>query len=277
MFGDIDNIVVVHIHYGGANQLGGKVGEVAAVLVENLDAVVFAVGNKQAGFAVNPSAVGQVELAGAGAGAAPGFDELAVRGEVVDAGVGVAIGDKDFAGGVDGDAGRKVEGFSATHHIGPSVGTDDGIVHASVGAVALDANGHQQLPLLSEFHNLAVVAFDQPDVIVRVDDDGVGEAEHSRAPGVEVVALPVENDDGMVGVAVEAIDPVLGVAINGSGGHGPAGGELGPMGVHFVGVLAGANDGISGSQGAPPWGQDGAAAGFAGVIMAGMGMKVKCG
>src|SRR5579864_2914538 len=64
-----------------------------AVAVENLDAMVLAVGDVNPAVGVTANIVRDVELAGVGAGLAPGREELAARRVFVDAGVAVAVGD----------------------------------------------------------------------------------------------------------------------------------------------------------------------------------------
>ena len=69
-----------------------------------------------------------------------------------------------------------------------------------------------------------------------------GELEHPGAPRLDELAVAVENHDGMVGVAVEAIDPILVVAEHGGGGHRYAVGQLRPVAVKLISVRAVADD-----------------------------------
>ncbi len=70
---------------------------------ELLNAGVFAVGDVEGAGLVEEKGVGEVELAGGWAGGAPLVEEFAVRGELEDAGVAVAVGDEQMAGGGEGD------------------------------------------------------------------------------------------------------------------------------------------------------------------------------
>src|SRR5439155_7407237 len=67
-----------------------------AVAVEHLDAVVLAIGDIEPALGVAADIVRDVELAGVGAGLAPGAQEFAVDGEFVDAGVAVAVRDVEM-------------------------------------------------------------------------------------------------------------------------------------------------------------------------------------
>lgn len=70
---------------------------VFAVAVEYLDAVVLAVGNIDEAVGVGCNIVDDVELAGIGAGFAPGLQQLAVGRIFVDAGIAVAVRDVNLS------------------------------------------------------------------------------------------------------------------------------------------------------------------------------------
>ena len=70
---------------------------VFAIAVEHLDAVVLAVGHIDKAVGIGCDVVDDVELAGIGARFAPGFDQFAIGGVFVDAGIAVPIRHVDFA------------------------------------------------------------------------------------------------------------------------------------------------------------------------------------
>ena len=53
----------------------------------------------------------------------------------------------------------------------------------------------QQFAGVGEFHDLVVAVVGDPDVVVPIDAQAVRIAEHALAPGTQVLALAVENDD----------------------------------------------------------------------------------
>src|SRR5882757_8547506 len=109
--GDIDGVVLVDEDAARPAELRPLVDEVA-VLVEDLDAVVAAVAEKQPSLRIHRERMRTVHLAGACALLAPGLDEGAVFGKLHDPRVGVAavsVGDEDIAIWCDQDRGRRVE------------------------------------------------------------------------------------------------------------------------------------------------------------------------
>src|SRR5215471_19657010 len=82
--GDIDHVILVDEHAARAAELL-PLGDELAVLVEDLQAVVLAVGDEESACLIHGEAVRRLELAGGGALAAPGGDELALFGELHDA------------------------------------------------------------------------------------------------------------------------------------------------------------------------------------------------
>ena len=83
--------------------------DVFAVLIENLDSLILAIGHPQQALGVDGDPVRDVELAGLGSFSAPGLDELAVLVELEDAriafpGAGrVALGDEQISVGAEDD------------------------------------------------------------------------------------------------------------------------------------------------------------------------------
>src|SRR4029077_12384857 len=98
---------------GQADRL--RVSEIAdlrlegAVIVEDLDAVVVAVGDVNIALCIHGDTADIVELALARALLAPALDELAVLVEFGDARIALAIGNENVALGIPGDIGRTVE------------------------------------------------------------------------------------------------------------------------------------------------------------------------
>src|SRR5215469_9916683 len=86
----------------------GPLAEVLALGREDLDALVRAVADVELAVVIEGDGVRQMELAAAMTGFAPRFDEPAVAGEAVDAGVPVAVGHIDVAIGVTDHLGRVV-------------------------------------------------------------------------------------------------------------------------------------------------------------------------
>jgi hypothetical protein len=87
--------------------------EQVAGRAEDLDAVVLAVADEDPAVGVRPDRVQKVELAGVGAGLAPGLQQGAVRREPVDPGVAVPIRDVELAILRHREAGRAVERATA--------------------------------------------------------------------------------------------------------------------------------------------------------------------
>src|SRR4029077_9382551 len=97
---------------------------VAAVAVEDLDAVVLPVGDIDPALGVAADIVDDVELARIAARLAPRHEKLAVRREFVDAGIAVAIGDIDVASPRQRRVGATIE-RRATHIGSRLVGNAD--------------------------------------------------------------------------------------------------------------------------------------------------------
>ena len=127
--------------------------------VEDLDALVLAVGDVDVAFRVEADGVGQVELALAGPLAAPGEEKLAGPVELHDAGVAVAVGDVDVAVWGEGDVGRLVE------------------VALVLAGHVLFAEGHQHLAVGAELNDGVVGVVGGPDVAGGVDAQAVGGGE----------------------------------------------------------------------------------------------------
>src|SRR6266849_531198 len=109
--GDVDHVVLVDPDAARPTELL-PLGEELAVLVEDLDAAVGAVGDEQTPGGIEREPVRHVEFARSLAFLAPRFDELAVSGELHDAGIGlvaVSVGDEDIAVRRDDHVGGRVE------------------------------------------------------------------------------------------------------------------------------------------------------------------------
>ena len=154
----------------------------------------------------------------------------------MDAGVAVAVGDVELAGGRRHQLGGVVEGAGGA---GNEVAGD---LAAGVGVAPVAAQ---------HLHRLAVEGVDQAGGGVAVGDvdhvvlnvEAVGEEKGAVAPGVLQVAVAVEDENGRL-LALEGVDAVLGVGGDGADhGEGLALGQLGPVLLEGVGVVAGAEGG----------------------------------
>src|SRR5712671_4314644 len=216
---------------GHADRLG--ISEIAdlrlegAVVVEDLDAVVVAVGDIDIALRVNRNAADIVELALAGALLAPAFDEFAVLVEFGDARIALAVGDENVALGIPGDIGRTVEDVlrppsarctgrpAATF---PTAGRSR--TGGNVDRLGLSAEQHDLTALLIEFHDHVGHLIDHPDIVLRIDAYLIGEHEpvgvladfaDEASVAIELVQLraamgeiarSTEGDGGMAGAGV---------------------------------------------------------------------------
>ena len=106
VLGDVDDVVGVHVEDRRADQRGGPGLEILALLIEHLHAVVLPIAYEHATVAIDPHAVRQVELTRARARLPPREQVFPVGGELVHAGVAVAVGDEHLARGRQGDVRR---------------------------------------------------------------------------------------------------------------------------------------------------------------------------
>ena len=199
-----------------------------AVLVDDLDAVVFAVADQHPALVVDPDPVGQLVLARLlSARYAPRAQQVALSVELVDAAVAVAVRDEDVAVGGRGDSGGHVVGLAGLLDHEPLV------YDASVRRLALGAQGEEELLVAAELLDDVRVPVDQVHAAVLVDVRAVGLVE-LPAPDLDQVAFPVQHQQ-LVVAAVEGVDVVVGV-------HGDTGhlvvlvpfGQLAPAGVEGV-------------------------------------------
>ena len=194
---------------------------------QDLDAVVgLAVDGEQAAIGCGEDIVGEGVLSGAGAGAAPSLQQLAVGGQAMQIALAVAVGDHQFAGGVADDAGRLVEGLA-------------------VAALCMGrADGLQQLAAGAEDAQSVIAAIGDVYSVCRVDPYFVRQREDVLTPGRDEMPVAVVDDDGGIGLAVDDIDAVLRV---GGDAGGDAQGTLGaPAGDGLVAVVPSTDDhGIS--------------------------------
>src|SRR5271166_3774742 len=117
--------------------------------------------------------------------------------------------------------------------------------HAGVGARALFSDGLQQLPVGGEFLELMVVLVAQPyDVLpVLLDNaDRVRKGEQPSSPGRQEIAVGIEDQDRVLGVAVEAVNPVLRIDGNRAGPDIEPGRRSLPLLVNPVGIFAATDD-----------------------------------
>jgi len=98
-------------------------------------------------------------------------------------GIGIAVGNEYLPLVVQGDAGGHVEGRAAVGDRLEGGGAVIVGVNAGVGAHALLPDSHNVLSVAGVFVDFMSVAVHQPDVVVVVQQDGVGEGNQPRAPG----------------------------------------------------------------------------------------------
>ena len=190
---DIKSTVLARLHVQPRRPMHvDPLSLVFAVAVEHLDPVIFPVGDVDPAVAVAADVVRDVELAGIGAGLAPGEQELAVRAEFMDPRIAVAVRDVEIALRREGGVGAAVERLAA--HIGRRLsGNAEGLQHLSV---------ERALP-----HRMVAV-IGQPERFVRRHEDAMRPHEDALAPAAQQIAVAVEDAHRML-AAVEGIDIVV--------------------------------------------------------------------
>src|SRR5215467_6439353 len=187
--------------------------KVRSVLIEDLDAVVAAIGHPQSASPVERQGVRRAELAVTHADSTPRLDELPVGRELADARRGAAL---DAVG--DRIRGDHPLCFVSIGHVDAAVGADDDVVRlveltVGVAGLARDAQAQQLLALRAELVDLmplgaCLVAREigDPHVAlhvhgdaVRRDHDALAEVRKHRA------GLAIELEDGIDGRVV-AVD-----------------------------------------------------------------------
>src|SRR6266542_4724564 len=168
---------------------------VLAPAVEDLHAMVLAIGDVDEAVAVGDEVMRQVEVPRAGARLAPGHDVRTVRRVLVDARVAVAVRDEEEpALRADRDMRGTVEGLAALECRG------------LVGV----ADGQQACAVRRELAHGVLEIVRQPHHSIGIDRDAVRSAHLSLAPRAQERAVPIEDDDGMLAPR-EAEDIVPGV------------------------------------------------------------------
>src|SRR6266481_7512580 len=179
--------------------------KVRSVLIEDLDAVVAAIGHPQAASPVERQRVRRAELAVTHADSTPRLDELPVGRELADARRGAAL--DALCDRVRGDHALC---FVSIGHIDAAVWADDDVVRlveltVGVAGLARDAQAQQLLALLAELVDLmplgaCLVAREigDPHVALLVHCDAVWRHHHAFAEVREHGAgLPIELEDGI--------------------------------------------------------------------------------
>ena len=190
--------------------------------------MVLAVGDIDPAVGVGGDVVHDVELAGIGAGLAPGLQQLAVRRVLVDAGIAVAVRHVDLALRRQRGVGAAVERLAA-HERRRLVRDADGQQHLAVGASTCAPCGRRH----------------------RCNRDcrrrrcaGRGARLNRPSPQLrDEIAVAVEHHHRMV-AAIEDVDAVLAVDRDrGDVGQAPAVRQLRPVLHHAVAMLARAENG----------------------------------
>src|SRR5579862_1786871 len=169
-----------------------------AIVIEDLDALVAAVGDVDVALSIDSDAVRRIELAVLRAFGAPGLEERSVLRELGDASIAVAVGDEDVASGIEGDVSRTIEAVApnARAHRATtadrrrrrctpafSTATSTGGCRsrtaptARINCFRLAPHHHRDAALRVELDHLVAAAIDDPDVVLRVDADGLGNQE----------------------------------------------------------------------------------------------------
>ena len=172
--GDVQDVVLVDIEAAGTAELRPLV-EKLPILVENLDAVVGAVADKQTSFGIEGQRVGRIEVTRRSSFFPPRLDELAVFRELNDARVGVPavpIGDEDIAVGGDDHVRGLIER-----------------VRPISGDASLPQR-HQDLSIRVKFEDLLALAVlplsvGHPNVSLLIDVNTVRKHEHAAAKALE--------------------------------------------------------------------------------------------
>src|SRR5713226_117416 len=167
----IEHVILVDEEAARAPKLF-PLGDELAILIEDFDAVVAAVGDEQAAGRIHRQRMRQGKLPRAAAALAPCGDELAFFGELHDPRIGVtamAVADEDIAIGGDEHIRRSIE----------CVGT-------GAGNAGL-AKGHEHLALWAELEHsaplaLAAMIVGRPHIAVMIDMQPMRMVEH---PGTE--------------------------------------------------------------------------------------------
>ena len=200
---------------------------VLAVAIEHLHAMVLAVSHIDPAVGIGRDVVDDVELAGIGAGLAPGLEQFAVRRVFVHAGIAIAVGDVDFAFRRQRGVGAAVERLAA-HVRRRLVRNADRQQHLAVGAA---------------FAHGVVAVVGAIEIVVGVDVQAMGAAKQAFAPACDEIAVAVEHDNRMV-AAVEDVDAVLAVDRDGGDvGEPPPLRQLCPILHHAVAMFARAESG----------------------------------
>src|ERR1700676_36757 len=175
--GDVKHIVLIDEDSAGPAELPPFRDEFA-LLIEDLDAIVAAVGDEQAAFGIERQGMGNVDLSRGGALGSPGLEEFSALGKLYDARVAVAamaVRNEDVAVRSDGHRRGLIE---------------------SVVCLACDAGfaeRHQNFAVRTEFEYLvafsgASLPVGGPDVSVLIRGDAVRKNKHSRAKTFQQLA-----------------------------------------------------------------------------------------
>src|SRR6185295_12871177 len=146
---------------------------VFAVAVEHLHAVVLAVGDIDPAVGIGRDIMDDVELAGIGAGLAPGFQQLSVRRIFVDAGIAVAVRDIDLALRRQRGVGAAVKRLAAHER----------------RRLVRDADREQHLAIGGALAHGVVAVVGAIQIVVGIDVQAVRAVEQVFAPAGDEIAL----------------------------------------------------------------------------------------
>src|SRR3954463_6900510 len=172
------------------------------IVVEDLDALVAAIGRIDVALGIDGDAVDAGELAGRVASLAPRLDEHAVLRELGDARVAAAVGDEDVALRVPGDVGRAIEevlrrtrarsaaaasagltpapaaaSFSSAAALTAAAGARSAGTAGILNRLRFASEQEHDAALRIELNHHRRVLVDDPEVVLRIDADLRGEEE----------------------------------------------------------------------------------------------------
>jgi hypothetical protein len=200
-------------------------GQEPSFLIEDLDAVVFAIGDEESAARIDRQPVRRLELAGRGSPLAPRLHEPAVLRELQDARVRrapVAVADEDVAARRDQHGGRHIEGVgTVTGNARPAERYQD-------LAVLIHLEHLVAFPIPPQILAVRPFAVGNPDIAVAIDVDAVRTDEHPRPKALDRLPRGVELQNGSdrrpdaVVRPASLEDPDAGaVAVDGDTGGGP--------------------------------------------------------
>src|SRR5690242_6752608 len=155
-----------------------------AIVIEHLDALVAAITYVNVPLRINSDGMRSIKLANRSAPSAPGLNEDAVFVKFSDAGVSVAIGDENISGSIPGHIGGAIEVISRdAGAVAASAATFAATTFSTRGrrgdidGLRFPAHSHEHVTIGIELDDHVRAFIHDPDVILRIHANGVGENE----------------------------------------------------------------------------------------------------